>query len=161
MKPIPAMKPEFDIKSIATGRKRYLDLLLMGDEQESMIDRYLMCGDMYVAFAGAEAVGVCVVTREADNLMEIKNLAVSPDRRRTGIGNSLLRFIENRYKDCDIQLGTGATPSTVRFYESAGYRYSHRIKDFFSINYDHPIVEEGVQLTDMLYFVKRKSDKTV
>ena len=155
------MKAEFDIQSIATGRKRYLDLLLMGDEQESMIDRYLMCGDMYVAFAGDEAVGVCVVTREADNLMEIKNLAVSPARRRTGIGHSLLRFIENRYEDYDIQLGTGATPSTVKFYESAGYRYSHRIKDYFSINYDHPIVEEGVQLNDMLYFVKRKSDRTV
>ena len=52
------MKPEFDIKSIETERKRYLGLLLMGDEQESMIDRYLMRGDMYVAFAGAEAVGV-------------------------------------------------------------------------------------------------------
>lgn len=116
---------------------------------------------MYVAFAGDEAVGVCVVTRESDNLMEIKNLAVSPGRRRTGIGHLLLRFIENRYEDYDIQLGTGATPSTVKFYESAGYLYFHRIKDFFCINYDHPIVEEGVLLTDMLYFVKRKSDKTV
>lgn len=161
MKPIHAMRPEFDIKSVTADRKRFISLLLMGDEQESMIDRYLMRGDMYVAFAGDEAVGVCVVTREADNLMEIKNLAVSPDRRRTGIGHLLLRFIENRYEDCDIQLGTGATPSTVKFYESAGYRYSHRIKDFFSINYDHPIVEEGVLLTDMLYFIKRKSDKTV
>ena len=33
------------IDKIHTGKKRFLDLLLMADEQESMIDRYLDRGE--------------------------------------------------------------------------------------------------------------------
>lgn len=36
------------ITKIADNKKRYLDLLLLGDEQESMIDRYLERGEMFV-----------------------------------------------------------------------------------------------------------------
>ena len=87
--------------------------------------------------------------------MEVKNLAVYPECRRKGYGRSLLEFVEKRYADCAFQLGTGETPSVLRFYERCGYRYSHRVPDFFTDNYDHPIVEEGVLLRDMLYFEKR------
>ena len=34
------------ILPVATGKKRYLPLLLIGDEQESMIDRYLDRGQI-------------------------------------------------------------------------------------------------------------------
>lgn len=33
---------------ITSNKKRYLDLLLLADEQEDMIDRYLERGDMYL-----------------------------------------------------------------------------------------------------------------
>lgn len=36
------------IEKIQTGKRRYMDLLLLGDEQESMIDRYLDRGDVFV-----------------------------------------------------------------------------------------------------------------
>ena len=36
------------IKEIKEDKKRYLDLLLLADEQENMIDRYLAEGTMYV-----------------------------------------------------------------------------------------------------------------
>ncbi len=36
------------IKKILSGKKEYLELLLLADEQESMIDRYLERGEMYV-----------------------------------------------------------------------------------------------------------------
>lgn len=52
-----------DIKKVETGKKQYLDLLLLADEQEDMIDRYLERGTMYVL----EDDGVkaeCVVTDE-------------------------------------------------------------------------------------------------
>ena len=37
-----------EILKITSGKKKYLELLLLGDEQESMIDRYLERGDMFV-----------------------------------------------------------------------------------------------------------------
>ena len=37
-----------EIRKVETGKKRYLDLLLLADEQEDMVDRYLERGTMYV-----------------------------------------------------------------------------------------------------------------
>ena len=49
-----------------------------------------------------------------------------------------------------LRVGTGETPSTLRFYAQCGFRPAGRIHDFFTRNYDHPIVEEGVLLRDMI-----------
>ena len=48
---------------VSENRKQYLELLLLGDEQESMIDRYLQRGELYVCM-DPDAVAVCVVTDE-------------------------------------------------------------------------------------------------
>lgn len=37
-----------EIINITENKKKYLELLLLGDEKEEMIDRYLERGDMYV-----------------------------------------------------------------------------------------------------------------
>jgi hypothetical protein len=34
------------IEKVTENKKRYLDLLLLADEQENMIDRYLLNGDL-------------------------------------------------------------------------------------------------------------------
>ena len=53
-------------------KRKYLDLLLTADEQESMIDRYLDRGDMFVLNDnGVKA--ECVVTKEAEGVYELKN----------------------------------------------------------------------------------------
>ena len=53
-----------------------------------------------------------------------------------------------------LQVGTGESPLTVPFYEKCGFVFSHRIKNFFIDNYDHPIYEDGVLLKDMIYMRK-------
>ena len=50
-----------EIREVATDKKRYLSLLLLADEQESMIDRYLDRGTMFVLDNGGVK-GECVVT---------------------------------------------------------------------------------------------------
>ena len=37
-----------EIRKVETDKKRYMDLLLLADEQEDMLDRYLERGTMYV-----------------------------------------------------------------------------------------------------------------
>lgn len=142
-----------NITRILTDKKQYLDFLLIGDEQESMIDRYLERGEMF-ALEDNGVKAVCVVTDEGGDTCELKNIAVAPDAQRQGYGSQLIRFLITYYsgKFSRMLVGTGDVPSTVGFYRHCGFTYSHRIENFFIDNYDHPIVEDGIRLKDMVYF---------
>lgn len=144
------------ILKVENDKKRYINLLLLADEEEKMIDKYLERGDMYVLDDnGVKA--ECVVTDEGNGVLEIKNIAVFPQYQGKNYGKKLIEFIIEKYsKDyLVIQVGTGDSPTTIPFYEKCGFKKSHIIKDFFIKNYDKPIVENGAQLVDMIY-LKRK-----
>ncbi|MBS6216183.1 MAG: GNAT family N-acetyltransferase [Clostridiales bacterium] len=141
-----------EIKSVEREKKRYLDLLLLADEQEDMIDRYLERGTMYVL----EDDGVkaeCVVTDEGGGVLELKNIAVEPGVQGRGYGKALVDFLLRTYagRYAVLQVGTGDSPATIPFYESCGFRRHHLVKNFFTDHYNHPICECGVPLVDMVY----------
>ena len=144
------------ITLITQNKKQYLDLLLLADEQESMIDRYLERGELFALYDNGELVSVCVVTQEGEGIYEIKNIATYPQYQRKGYGRRLIHFLFEHYRPkCrTLLVGTGDSPLTVPFYESCGFTYSHRIPNFFTEHYDHPIIEAGKQLVDMVYFKK-------
>ena len=137
------------IKEIKKDKKQYITLLLLADEQEDMIDRYLERGTMFVL----EDQGVkaeCVVTDEGNEVLEIKNIATEPAK-------SLIEFVVEKFKDrySLLQVGTGDSPLTIPFYEKCGFQRSHVVKDFFVDHYAHPIYEAGVQLIDMIYLQRK------
>lgn len=146
---------KLEIRRVDTDKKRYLDLLLLADEQEDMIDRYLDEGTMYV-LEDSGVKGVCVVTDEGDGLLEIKNIATDPDCQGRGYGRKLIDYVADTYRGQyhTLQVGTGDSPSTVPFYEKCGFVRSHVIENFFIDNYDHIIIDGGVQLKDMVYLKK-------
>ena len=148
-----------NIYPILRNKKQYLDLLLLADEQESMIDRYLERGDMFVLTDNNEVKASCVITEEGEGIYEIKSIAVYPKFQRHGYGKKLIFFLLEHYKArCHTMLvGTGDAPTTLTFYQKCGFVYSHRIPNFFIDNYDHPIFEEGKQLKDMIYLKINKS----
>ena len=141
-----------EIRKIETDKKEYLSLLLLADEQEDMIDRYLERGDMYVLDDGGVR-AECVVTDEGNGILELKNLAVRPDSQGKGYGRQMIRFVADTYRNrfCILQLGTGDSPATIPFYEKCGFRRSHVVRNFFTEHYDHPIYEGGKRLVDMVY----------
>lgn len=143
------------IARVDGDRRSCMPLLLVGDESEEMISRYLDRATLYAARLDDRLVAVCAVTDELPSLVEIKNLAVSADMRRRGIGRAMLSYVERLNRGKTIQLGTGETPSTLRFYRGCGYRETLRVPGFFTRNYDHPIIEEGVTLRDMIYLAKQ------
>lgn len=145
----------FSITEIDNDKKQYLPLLLIGDESETMIDKYLDSGTLYVGLLEGKPIAICVAVNLDSDTVEIKNLAVEAEYRRHGYGRSMLEHAELRHPNKKIILGTGETPSTLRFYESCGYSYSHRIPNFFTENYPAPIIEEGVTLRDMIYLEKQ------
>ncbi|MDE7289267.1 MAG: GNAT family N-acetyltransferase [Oscillospiraceae bacterium] len=145
-----------DIFEFKTNKKKYIDLLFLADEQEDMIDRYLEKGTMYVLDDnGVKA--ECVVTDEANGILEIKNIATDPNYQGKGYGKMLIDFIVRKYSGqyAVLQVGTGDSPLTVPFYEKCGFTRSHIIKNFFIDNYNHPIYECGIQLIDMVYLQRK------
>ena len=144
------------IKRITHNKKQFLPLLLLADEQEDMIDRYLERGTMYVLDDdGVKA--ECVVTDEGNGTLELKNIAVKPDVQGRGYGKALVDYIIRTYAGqyAVLQVGTGDSPATIPFYEACGFRRHHLVKNFFTDHYDHPIYECGVQLVDMVYLERK------
>lgn len=146
-----------EIREVTGDKKRYLPLLLLADEQESMIDRYLDRGTMFVLIDGGAVKGECVVTDEGQGVLEIKNLAVEPACHRMGYGKALIDYVAVRYRGRHsvLQVGTGDSPLTVPFYEKCGFVRFHRVKNFFVEHYDHPILEGGIRLIDMIYLQRK------
>ncbi|MBE6739333.1 MAG: GNAT family N-acetyltransferase [Ruminococcaceae bacterium] len=140
------------ITEITENKKQYLNLLLLADEQEDMIDRYLTRGRMFILTDGIVK-AECVVTDEGEGVLEIKNIATHPRYQRKGYGRALIDFIikefAGRYKT--LRVGTGESPLTLPFYEKCGFVRAFTVKNFFTDNYDHTIYEDGVQLVDMIY----------
>ena len=141
-----------EIREVKENKKQYIDLLLLADEDENMIDKYLERGTMFV-LDDFGVKGVCVVTDEGNGILEIKNIATSPESQGKGYGKAMVNFVVNTYKGKYeyLQVGTGDSPMTVPFYEKCGFVRSHVKKNFFVDNYPHPIIECGIQLVDMVY----------
>ena len=141
-----------EIKIIRENKKQFMDLLLLADEQESMIDKYLERGELFALY-DTDLKSVCVVTRESDNVCELKNIATYEKWHGNGYGSKLLHHIFSYYKGKykTMLVGTGDSPWILRFYENNDFRISHRVKGFFTDNYDHPIFDNGIQLVDMIY----------
>lgn len=143
------------VEQVQENKKQFLDLLLIGDEQEDMINRYLDRGDLFALYDG-DLKSVCVVTREGDGIYELKNIATYEGYQGQGYGRRLVEYIFEHYRSrCSVMVvGTGDCPRSIRFYERCGFTVSHRVENFFVDNYDHPIFDCGEQLVDMVYLRK-------
>ncbi len=141
-----------EIKRIIEDKDDFMDLLLLGDEQESMIKKYLYRGDLFALY-DTDLKTVSVVTKEDNETYEIKNLATYEKYHEKGYGTYMLKYIIEEYKNkCKkLLLGTGDNSEILSYYKKFGFAYSHTIKNFFVDNYVHEMFEDGKQLVDMIY----------
>ena len=111
---------DMKIREVNENKKQFISLLLLADEQENMIDRYLEKGTMY-ALEDGNVKAECVVTDEGNEILEIKNIAVDPENQGKGYGKALIDFLASKYADeySVLQVGTGDSPLTIPFYEKA------------------------------------------
>jgi ribosomal protein S18 acetylase RimI-like enzyme len=144
-----------EIKIVTENKEQYMDLLLLGDEQENMIKKYLYKGILYALF-DQDLRTVCVITKENEKIYEIKNLATYEKYQSKGYGCKMLEYIIEQYKSKGevLLVGTGNNEKTLLFYKNRGFTESHIVKDFFIKNYDHKIFENEKQLADMIYLKK-------
>ena len=115
---------KLQVRLIQKQKKHFLDLLLLGDEQEEMVDRYLDRGDLWVVFGAQRAVAVAVVITREDGACELKNMAVEPSFQNQGLGSLLLNYLCEQYRrNCHtMYVGTGETVKTMHFYEKNNHR---------------------------------------
>jgi ribosomal protein S18 acetylase RimI-like enzyme len=141
------------IHLITKNKKRFLDLLLLADEEEEMIDKYLEIGDLFV-LCDDDLKSACVVVSK-DNSYEIKNLATETKYQNMGYGKQIVNFVLDYYKRKNkfktMYVGTGESERILKFYEGLGFKKSCKIKNFFIDNYNETIIDEGKQLKDMIY----------
>jgi ribosomal protein S18 acetylase RimI-like enzyme len=89
---------DMKIREVNENKKQFISLLLLADEQENMVDRYLEKGTMYVLEDG-DVKAECVVTGEDNGILEIKNIAVDPQNQGKGYGKALIDFLASKYAD--------------------------------------------------------------
>ena len=141
-----------EIKKVDNNKEEFMDLLLLGDEQESMVKKYLYRGELFALYDN-DLKTVAVVTQEDARAYEIKNIATYKKFQGKGYGSLMIKFIIENYKNKSglLLVGTGESSRTISFYKNCGFVYSHTINNFFIDNYDHVIIEDGKQLKDMIY----------
>lgn len=146
-----------EIREILNNKKDFMDILLLGDEEESMIDKYLEKGSLFALYDNENLRTACVTIQTDSTTIEIKNIVTCPNCQNRGYASALIEFICNKYKEefLHIILGTGENDLILNFYKKRGFVEFDKVKDFFIKNYDHPIFENNKQLIDMIY-LKRK-----
>ena len=98
------------------NKKQFIDLLLLADEQENMIDKYLPGGDLFALYDD-DLKSVCVVVPINSETCELKNIATYEKYQGKGYGRALINYISDFYQN-DYQtmlVGTGETPSILSF----------------------------------------------
>ena len=132
-----------------------LRLLLLADETEEAIEKYIFDCEVYVATKDGqtEPIAVFALYKINNTEIEIKNIAVSEVLQRKGVGSYLINEIKKIAKRQNFKriiVGTPDYPSKeLRFYQKNGFvKYGIR-KNFFVDNYAQPIIENGVRLKDM------------
>ena len=84
------------IRIITNNKKEFLPLLLLGDELESDIEKYLERGDLFALYDG-DLKSVCVVTDEGGGVLEIQNLATDTRYQHQGYAAKLVDHVANHY----------------------------------------------------------------
>lgn len=133
------------------------DLLLLGDENRALIEKYLPNSQVFVLEIEQKVVGVGVL--KIHNLSgEIMNIAVAPEYQRNGFGRALLRAMSEAAEHAAVQqlrIATGNSGiSQIALYQQEGFDLIAIDRNYFLRNYSEPIWENGIQCKHQLIFQK-------
>ena len=130
-----------------------MGLLLQADPSIKKVEDYLRQSKCFIATLKGQVVGVCIVKPVSEDTHELMNISVAPEYQKIGIGRKLLQYViiaTRKAKVKRLEVGTGTFGYQLAFYQREGFRVYSIEKDFFLINYEEPIYEDGIQLKDML-----------
>lgn len=145
------------LEKVVGSRESYLSHLLLADENESIVRRYMNSGDLYAIKCGENFAGVALLIAQSTTTIELKNIAIIPEFRGRGIGRVALQIISTICGSqgyTTILVGTAnSSIDNIVFYQKSGFRMETIEKNFFD-SYPEPIYENGIRALDMLVFSK-------
>jgi ribosomal protein S18 acetylase RimI-like enzyme len=140
------------------GRERYWSLFLLADDSEQQVRSYYQRGDLYVLEdETGVALGLVLTLPAGEGAVELKAVAVAPERHNRGIGKRMLALVLAELRGRGVRravLGTGnSSVGQLAFYQKAGFRLWRIERDFFSPERGYPegIEENGIPLRDMVW----------
>jgi ribosomal protein S18 acetylase RimI-like enzyme len=148
------------LSRIAPGpdREALLPLLRLADDSPSQIASYLHRGDLFVLRGNdGRAHAVALALPALDDAVELKAVAVAPERQRQGVGRRLLGMVIDELRGTGVRRVIAGTAScslgALAFYQRAGFRLSWIERDYFTAarGYAQELEEHGIPLRDMIW----------
>ena len=133
-------------------------LFQLAEDSSQQLDSYFHQGRVLVATLGTERVGhLQLVPHDAAGAVELKNMAVMPAHRGTGVGRTLVEqaLSASRAEGKSRMLVStgGADTGNLRFYQRCGFRLLSIDRDAFTpaTGYPDPIFIDGLLLRDRVW----------
>jgi len=110
----------------------------------SYIDREAEKNDIFIgAFDGGEIIGCCVLTKNTDSIIQLRQMAVRPDQQGKKIGAAIISFAEQAARQEGFSiLMMHARDTVLGFYERCGYDISG--EQFFEVGIGHHRMEKRI-----------------
>jgi len=137
-----------------------MELLLLADESEQQVRRYLDSGDLYVYSLEQATVGLILTIPLESGVVELKAVAVRSSRQAQGIGKQMLAAVLADLQRCGWQRAVVGTASSgigqLAYYQKAGFRLSRIERDYFTLARGYPalMIENGIRVIDMVWMDK-------
>ena len=146
------------IQEIIENKLDYATLLCESDPNINLVENYLRDGRLFAFFEKQIPVAFIAAKEINDTTVEIKNLLTLEKYRGHGYGKALIQHIEKLYQNkLTFLIGTANSSMTnMLIYTKLGYTYDHKVENFFIDYYPQEIYENGMQATDLLYFIKTR-----
>ena len=152
------MKDEIVTRKLKDKESIPYDLLLIADPSIHNIDKYISDSVVYTADFKGQTVGCYVLYNVDKETTEIKIIVVDGKFQGKGIGTILLNDAIKRAKLRGIKkiiIGTGnSSIGQLYLYQKVGFRITDIKPDFFKINYNEPIIENGIECRDMIILTR-------
>jgi predicted GNAT family N-acyltransferase len=95
------------------------------------------------AFEEDSLLGCCMLVREDDRTVRLRQMAVSDKLQRKGVGKALMSFAENIARDQGYRnLIMHARQHAIGFYEKMGYRVTST--EFTEVTIPHVVMEKSL-----------------
>jgi N-acetylglutamate synthase-like GNAT family acetyltransferase len=100
---------------------------------------------LIAAFDDDEMVGCCMLCKETDEKIKLRQMAVHEDVQGKGLGAAILHFAENIARDKGYKkIFMHARETAVGFYEKLGYQINSEV--FNEVSIPHYVMEKRLEV---------------